>query len=190
MLTRELEDLRAYGDKLRSYSIEELEDIYFHIHILRQPLRYRMLMWELEARRLQPGGAPSPPRAVNLRDWLEAHPFMARHPVVKAFMLALALFLLTASVTLALLAPIWLFAMPLRFIGLQTALVYFACAPVPPIIGAAVGGRLGGRGLYGVPVILGVVAALLLFNKTGAPSLILQSILQPQGTGGPIFSGF
>lgn len=190
MLARELEDLRAYRERLRAYSTEELEDIYFQIHILQQPLRYKMLLRELEARHLRPGMAPPPPRSVDLRDWLEAHPFLARHALLRAVILSFLLFSLTTAVTCALLAPIWLFVMPLRFIGLQTALVYFACAPIAPLLGAAAGGKMGGRGLYSLWVLLGVVAALWLFNATGAPAVILRSIVQPQGTGGFNFGGF
>jgi len=190
MQTRDLEDLRAYSERLRTYSAEELEDIYFHIHILRQPLRYRLLLRELEARHLHPGPPLPPPGVVNIRERLEANPFLARHAFLRAWIVSFLLFLLTTAVTFALFLPIWLLAMPLRFIGLQTALVYFACAPIPPILGAAVGGKMGGRGLYGVWVLLGVAAGLWLFNATGAPAAILRAIVQPQGTGGLHFSGF
>lgn len=190
MPIRELDELRAYREKLRSYSTEELEDIYFNIHILRQPLRYKLLMMELEVRRLHPSDAPLPPRLADLRTWLETRPLLARYPLLRAALLSLLLFLLTASVTFAMLLPIWFFAMPLHFIGLQTALVYFACAPVPPMMGAAIGGRMGGRGPYGLWVLLGVAAGMLLFNATGTPSVILRSIIQQQGGGGFSFGGF
>jgi hypothetical protein len=190
MLTRELEEMSAYREKLRSYSTEELEDIYFHIHILHHPLRYKLLQMEMEARHLHPPGESPPPRIFNLRAWLEAQPFFNRHPMLRVVLLSLLLFLLTTLVTLAMLAPIWLFAMPLRFIGLQTAIVYFACAPVPPILGAAIGGKMGGRGVYGIWVLLGVVMALLLFNATGAPSTIIRTVIQPQGVGGLSLGGW
>src|SRR5579872_4734333 len=191
LLMRDLEDLRDYRDRLRAYSTEELEDIYFHIHILRQPLRYNMVMRELEARRLRPRSEPPPlPRVWDLRGWLQAQPYFAHHPVERSAVLAGLLFTLTTAATFGMLLPIWLFAMPLHFIGVQTAIVYFACAPVPPIMGAAVGGKLGGRGIYGVWVLLGVAAGMLLFNATGAPSAIIRSLIQPQGTGGFSFGGF
>jgi hypothetical protein len=195
MLTRELEELKAYREKLRNYSTEELEDIYFHIHILRQPLRYRVLMMELEQRRLQPPTAP--PSALemtgrlNLRAWAETHPRLREYPALRSVLLAILFCILTAGVTLLLLLPIWLFAIPLHFIGIQTALVYFACAPVPPILAAGFGGRIGGRGWYGIWVLLGVVIGLWLFNATGAPAAILQSVVKPQPAGGGFgFGGF
>jgi hypothetical protein len=190
MATTEIKDLRAYQEKLAAYSTEDLEDIYFHIHILRQPLRYKLLVRELESRRVCPN-EPSPPRLriLDLRGWLEARPLFARHPWIKAATLSLLLLVLTAAATFAMLVPIWLFAMPLHFIGLQTAIVYFACAPLPPIIGAAIGGRLGGRGLYGVWVLIGVVAGMALFNATGAPTAIIRSLIESRG-GGFSFGGF
>src|SRR5579871_3383013 len=191
LLTHDLAELREYQEKLRTYSTEELEDIYFHIHILRQPLRYNLVVRELEARRLRPRSeAPAPPQIGNLRIWLEARPFMVRHPALKAPALASLLFVLTMAATFLMLLPIWLFAIPLHFIGFETAIVYFACAPVPPIMGAVLGGKLGGRGVYGVWVFLGVAAGMLLFNATGAPSAIIRSLVEPQGTGGFSFGGF
>lgn len=195
MLTRELEELKAYREKLRTYSTEELEDIYFHIHILRQPLRYRVLMMELEQRRLQPPTAlPSALEMtgrLNFRSWAETHPRLRKHPVLRSVLLAFLFCILTAGVTLLLLLPIWLFAIPLHFIGIQTALVYFACAPVPPILAVGFGGRIGGRGWYGIWVLLGVVIGLWLFNVTGAPAAILQSVVKPQPAGGGFgFGGF
>jgi hypothetical protein len=56
-------------------------------------------------------------------------------------------------------------------------------------MGAGIGGKLGGRGLYGFWVLLGVVAAMLLFNKTGAPTAIIEAIVKPTGTGGFSFGG-
>lgn len=191
MQSCDLGEMRAYRERLRRYTAEDLEDIYFHIHILDYPVRYRLLMMEMEARHLRPpGDLAAPARAVDLSAWLGSFPLLARHRLLKAVLLSIALTGATAAVTLAMLAPIWLFAMPLRFLGLQTAIVYFACAPVPPILGAALGGRMGGRGVYGVWVVLGVALALVLFSATGAPAAIVRPILQPQGAGGYAFGGF
>jgi hypothetical protein len=44
------EELSGYAEKLRTYSLEDLEDIYFNIHILRHPLKYRLVRMELEKR--------------------------------------------------------------------------------------------------------------------------------------------
>src|SRR5437879_3958555 len=51
--TTEIGELREYSDRLARYSSEELEDIYYNIHILRHPLRYRLLMREMERRRMR-----------------------------------------------------------------------------------------------------------------------------------------
>jgi hypothetical protein len=189
MITQEIEDIRAYSRKLQAYSTEELEDIYFHINVLKQPLEYRLLIHEMESRSVVFGEEPSPRRVGDLRGWLESRSFFVSHPVLRALTLSVLLFALTTLVTFSLLLPIWFFAMPLRFIGIQTAIVYFAVAPVAPIMGAGIGGKMGGRGLYGFWVLLGVVAAMLLFNKTGAPHAIIEAIVKPTGTGGFSFGG-
>ncbi len=191
MANQDISELRVYRDKLRGYTTGELEDIYFNINILRHPVKYRLVMMELEARNIRPSEeSPGAARSTNLKSWLEDRPFFAKHRPIKAATLSLLLFCITAGATLAMLAPIWVCAMPLHFIGLQTAMVYFACAPIPLILGAGVGGRLGGRGIYGIWVLLGVLAAAILFDLTGAPSAILRSVIQPQGGGGFQFGGF
>jgi hypothetical protein len=182
---QEIEELRDYGRKLQSYSVEELEDIYFHIHVLRQPLRYNMVRREMEARRLQ----ASKPHGITLRqgclrDWVFSRPLLANHGIAASVDFALMLFTLTTCATLALLLPIWLFAIPFKFLGLQTAIVYMSCAPIPPILAAGFGGKLGGRGLYGAWVLAGVVAGLLLFNLTGAPAVIVESAVSHTSAGG------
>lgn len=190
MAEQTLEDLRWYREKLRSYSTQELEDIYFNIHILQHPLRYRMLKRELKARGLRPSPPPPLPRSIDLSRWLETRSFLCRHPCIRAVILSVLVFALTTAVTFSLFVPIWLFSIPLHFIGLQAALVYFACVPIPPILGAGIGGKLGGRGLYGIWVVLGVITAMALFNATGAPAAIVRAVLEPQGSSWPHFTGF
>ena len=191
MRGHEIDDLRAYGEKLQSYSTEELEDIYYHIHVLRQPLRYNMIRRELEARRLRPAS----PHGLNvrqgcLRDWVFTRPRLGHHPFLAATLFSALLFLATAGATFLLTLPIWLFAIPLNFLGLETAIVYMSCAPIPPILAAGFGGKLGGRGVYGVWVLAGVIAGLALFNATGAPSAIVRSVVSHTSGGGFSFGGF
>jgi hypothetical protein len=186
----EYEDLRAYRARLRAYSTEELEDIYFHINILRHPLRYRLIKMELEDRGLRLYQPPPKPPAFNLRTWMESYPFFARHRLLKALLLSLALMLLTCGITFALLLPIWVFAVPLKFLGAETALVYFACAPVPPMMAASIGFQMGGRGVYTLWVLAGAAAGIWLFYLTGTPDLLLTALTQPRGSGGFSFGGF
>ncbi len=190
MQTVDLKELQEYSERLRGYSQDELEDIYYNIHILKHPLKYRLLMREMERRNLQPGRTSPVPQPPNLRRWLERRPFLARHPRLIAPVLSLLLFLLACGLTFGLLSPIWLFAVPLKFLGIQTAIVYFACAPVPPILAAGIARRVGGRGVYGIWVLLGVAAGMLAFNATGAPSVILRCLAEPQGAGGGGLMGF
>ena len=55
---------------------------------------------------------------------------------------------------------------------------------------AGIGGRLGGRGLYGIWVLLGVAAGMFAFNATGAPAAIIRCLIEPQGAGAGGLLGF
>lgn len=143
------EDLLDYSHRLERYTLEELEDIYFNIHVLQNPVRYQMVMRELERRRLHPPGESGTPAGPgDVRYWLERWPLFARHRRLAGAVTAVFLSGFTTVVTFALLLPIWLFAVPLRFRGIETAIVYLAFAPVPPILAAGMASRLGGRGIY------------------------------------------
>ena len=180
-----LMEMADYRDRLRRYTRDELEDIYFNIHILKHPVRYRLLVLEMERRGIIPAaGALAQGRPIDLPTWLESRPFLARRRWLLALTRAVAAFLASACATAALLLPIWMFAIPLGFRGIQASLVYFACLPVALIMGAGVGGRLGGRGPYAVFTLLGVAAALAAFNATGAASAIIRSIMESSGGGG------
>jgi hypothetical protein len=125
-----------------------------------------------------------------LRDWLAAIPLIGRHRWLFALVFAALLFLISTGTTFLLLLPIWLFAIPFNFLGLQTAIVYMSCAPIPPILAAGFGGKLGGRGFYSVWVLFGVILGMILFNATGAPSTIVRSAVSHTGGGGFSFGGF
>jgi hypothetical protein len=180
-------ELRGYADRLRSYSTDELEDIYFNIHILRHPLRYRLLMMEMERRKLNPSSAAPRSRVQSIPALLLKNSYLSHHPALLAAILAPTFVIIAAIVTFALYSPVWLFAVPLGFRGIQTAIAYVGWAAVPPILGAGVAGRLGGRGIYGICTLTGVVLGILLFNATGAPSAIFESIKLPTGGAGGIF---
>jgi hypothetical protein len=191
MRAQELDDLRAYGEKLRSYSTEELEDIYFRINVLRQPLRYNLVRRELDSRRLQAHAATRLTlRQGVLRDWVFSTRLLSGTQWLAPTVFSLLVAVLTAAATFLLLLPIWVFAIPLNFLGLETAIVYMACAPVPPILAAGFGGKLGGRGWYGVWVLAGVIVGMFLFNLTGAPSTIIRSAVAHTSGGGFSIGGF
>jgi hypothetical protein len=187
----DLDEMRAYSDKLRAYSLEELEDVYFNIDILRHPSLYKLVVMEMERRNLHSIEHIPVRRSFDLRNMLERKPFFAHHKQFGALLIFSILFVVTSGITLVLLSPIWVFAVPLKFMGIQAAIVYFACAPVPPILAAGVGARIGGRGWYAISVLGGVVVGMLLFNMTGTPSAIIRTIIEPSGPGGGGFmSGF
>jgi hypothetical protein len=190
METRRPAELTSYPERLAAYTDDELEDIYFNIDILKHSRRYRVLINEMERRGIRPQSAPLPEHRSNLRDWLDSRPILAGRRTLRAVLFSVILFLATASATFAMLSPIWLFAIPLKFLNLQTAFVYFACAPVPPILAAGLGGRLGGRGVYAIWVLLGVVAGMAAFNLTGAPTAIIESIMKHEAGGGFSMGGF
>jgi hypothetical protein len=189
-MRRTSDELKDYAGKLKQYSTEELRDIYGHIHILRHPIRYKLLLRELEARGLSRASLAPPSAQSELLLWLEAIPFFGRHGVLKALVAASALLLVSAAVTFSLLLPIWLFEQPLSFRGIQTAIVYVAYAPFAPIAAASVGVRMGGRGVYFLCVVAGIAAGLWGFTLTGVPADIWQSVTEPQGPGGFSFGGF
>ncbi len=180
-------ELRGYADRLRSYSTDELEDIYFNIHILRHPLRYRLLMMEMERRKLNPTSSTPRSRVPSIPAVLQQSRYLSRRPALMAAILAPSFVIVAALVTFALYSPIWLLAVPLGFRGIQTAIAYIGWAAVPPILGAGVAGRLGGRGAYTVCTLAGVILGIYFFNATGAPSVILESIKLPTGGAGGIF---
>jgi hypothetical protein len=188
----DLEEMKAYSKKLRSYSMDELEDVYFNIDILRHPSLYKLVVIEMERRNLHSIEHIPVTRNLDLRNWLARRKFFVNHRQIGALLIFLTLFIITTCVTLVFLSPIWVFAVPLKFTGLQAAIVYFACAPVPPILAAGVGAKLGGRGWYSISVLAGVAVGMALFNMTGTPSAIIRTIIQPAGPGGSggFMSGF
>src|SRR2546421_5235100 len=115
MIARDIDDIHAYAARLRGYSAEELEEVYFGIHILRHPLRYKLLRMEMERRHLAPPIEDGPPARVDLARWLDSKPLFKRFRLLRAIALSMLVFAATTAVTFAMLLPIWFFAMPLRF---------------------------------------------------------------------------
>jgi hypothetical protein len=183
MTLREGDDLQGYAAKLRHYSTEELRDIYRHIHILRHPVRYKLLLRELEARGVtREHLVPVAPRS-EILERLNTIPLFARYGGLRALAAGVSLLFVAAAVTFAMLLPIWLFEQPLDFRGIEPAIVYVVYAPAAPFMGVSLGVKIGGRGSYFLWVLAGVVLALWLFSLTGVPADIWKSVTEPHGSG-------
>ena len=187
---REWEDPKIYSKKLTGYTVEELEDVYNHIHILKQPLYYNLLVREMEARGIIFGRKVPPRSFLDIRRWLGSLPILKDFPLLRGAVLACILLAATTLLTFAMFMPIWLFAVPLKFLGIQTALVYLAISPISPVLGLSIGAKLGGKGWYSIFVVVGVVLGMWMFNATGTPSLIIDSVMKPDKGGQSMFGGF
>jgi len=185
-----IDELRDYARRLHGYTAEEIEDIYFHINIVEHPLRYRLVRMEMERRGLHLAAPDATLRDLDLAAWLASRRCLRRRPWLREPIIALSVTLATSLVTSAMLAPIWACAMPLGFLGIQPAIVYLACTPVPLVVGVGIGARLGGRGWRRVWALWGVLAAAWGFYLTGAPETIVRSALLDGGAGGGGFGAF
>ncbi|HSV74554.1 MAG TPA: hypothetical protein VLH79_12415 [Chthonomonadales bacterium] len=188
--TETLEDLRAYARRLHSYTSDEIEDIYFRIHILEQPLRYRLVQMEMERRGLRVADPDAVRLDLDLAAWLCSRRQLRDRAWLREPLIALGVTLATAVATAGMLLPIWACAMPIGFLGLQPAMVYLACTPVPLIVGAGIGARLGGRRWRSAWTFSGVAAAAWAFYLTGAPEQIVLSALTDRPSGGAGFGAF
>jgi len=73
----DLGEMRAYSEKLRAYSMDELEDVYFNIDILKHPVQYKLVVMEMERRSLHSIEHIPVRRNLDLRNWLIKRPFFA-----------------------------------------------------------------------------------------------------------------
>ena len=183
-----LENVSVYTQTLRDYSDDELEDIYYHIDVLREPLRYRLVQTEMERRSLRPqedeARAPAP------REWIERAPGFGGRPVVRSVYLAFLLFVLTAFVMVAMLLPLWLFAVPFHFTGVQASLVYLIVLPVTAPVGLAFGLKAGGWRVRSLVAPAAVALSFWCFYLSGGVDAILKPLFQAGGGTGGLFSGF
>jgi len=187
MTERQQNDKRSYSERLRGYTTEELEDIYYRMDILEQPWHHGELTAELSRRKLAPTEPHAAPTPQDFGPWLQRLPIIRRHTVLYVVVMVTAVLLASVLMTLICLSPIWAFAVPGGFLGIQTAIVYLSIAPLGPVFGFLYGYKVGGRRFSAV-ALLGVMGALLLFNATGAPSLIIHSVLTERSNGGVSFS--
>ncbi len=182
--------VEEYRTRLRGYSNEDLEGILFSIHSLQEGERYRLLLDEIDRRGLALSRRDQPSSPFDLSEIAYEQPFFRRHPVLRGLVLSAAALLVSMLTTLLLLLPVWAFAVPWGFVGSQAALVYLGYLPVPIVCGVDYGRRAGGRGRFGAFAIAGVIAGLLLFNLTGAPAVVVRSLLlEGRGGGSPVFGG-
>lgn len=183
-----LESVRLYRETLRAYTSDELEDIYFHIDVLREPLRYRLVQMEMDRRGLCP--EQDDPGARSPREWIERTPGFGRWPVVRSVYLCSLLFMMTVAIMAAMLVPIWLFAVPLKFTGVQASLVYLILLPVTAPVGLVFGIKAGGWKMRSVVVPAAVLLSLWAFYAVGGVDAILKPLFQAGGVAGNLFGGF
>lgn len=184
-----LADAQSYRERLRRYSADDLEDIYFNIHILRSPLHYKMLLMEMERRGLRaPGDAPREP-AASIAERLGCAPWFRHHPALGSAFLALLVFACSAAMTLGLLLPIWLCQTVFHIRGMQASLVYLAWAPMALATAASGGLRLSGRTPVALAVVAGIFAGFWLFGQSGAPMEVLRVFFESRRSGGPSLMG-
>jgi hypothetical protein len=179
----EIEDLAEYRDRLRSYTNDELEDIYFRIHVLRHPAHYQLLKLEMERRRLFILAAPAPLSVPNLEVFALRYELLSRLPMLRLLLLWQAVAVSVCAVTFAMLLPLWLIAVPLHVVGIQSAPIYFTCAPIALVLGYGIGRKMASAPVFAPAAVIGAAAASWLFWKTGAVAVIIDGFRQ-SGTGG------
>lgn len=175
-----IEELREYSEQLKSYTTADLEDIYFHIHLLRHPLRYRLVRMELERR----GLAPVSTESASLPDMDSAlckYKLFSRATWLRRSILLFVTLISSTLATFGLLLPIYIFAIPLHFQGIQTAIAYSLIAPISLVSGGAAGMRVGGNRAPVLAAVGGVVIGAWLFWQTGTPHVILESLEKSGG---------
>ena len=96
----DLDEMRAYGEKLKAYSLEELEDVYFNIDILRHPSLYKLVVMEMERRNLHSIEHIPVRRSFDIGVWLEGRPFFAHHNQIRALLTFILLLAITIVVVL------------------------------------------------------------------------------------------
>ncbi len=177
-------DMSAYARLIRSYSAEDLEDIYQNINVLQYPARYRLLLDEMAMRGLEINQQPASSVPTNLVEWIAGRPLLRNHPFINQAIIALFLLAISSVATFGLLAPIWVFAMKWHFLNLPIAMIFLAFLPTAPVVSAGFARRLGARGWHILPVLMGILLGLWLFDTTGTLSALTDALAQPVCTSG------
>lgn len=177
--------LWEYRQMLATCTDEELQDVYFHIDVLRYPERYRAVLDELARRGLRPVSGIEPQIApINVPEQVRAVPALRGHPVLSAVVASLLLAGYTAAVAFLFCLPIYLLALPLKILNQQSALFYLLFFPFAPLSAAGFGRRAGGTGWYLLSVLAGVVLGILLFVGTGTLHAVVGALFHSGGSGG------
>lgn len=164
---------------------EELQDVYFHIDVLRYPERYRAVLDELARRGLYPvSGIELQIAPINVPEQVRAMPALRGHPVLSAVVASLLLAGYTVAVAFLFCLPIYLLALPLKVLNQQSAFLYLLFFPFAPLSAAGFGRRAGGTGWYLLSVLAGVVLGILLFVGTGTLHAVVGALFHSGGSGG------
>lgn len=177
--------LAEYRRMLAQCSNEELQDIYFHIDVLRYPERYRAVLDELRWRRLQPVSGTEPgivPQ--DIPQWVFGLPALRHRRSLAAIVAFLILTGYTALVTFLFCLPLYVMAVPFGALNQQGALFYLIYFPFAPLNAAGFGRRAGGKKGYSFAVALGVAVGIAAFVGTGTLQLIVQALFRSEGSGG------
>ncbi|MGQ9488383.1 MAG: hypothetical protein ACUVR7_12195 [Armatimonadota bacterium] len=177
--------LWEYRQMLAKCTDEELQDVYFHIDVLRYPERYRAVLDELARRGLHPVSGIEPQMVpLNVPEQVRAMPTLKGHPVLSAVVTSLLLAGYSAAVTFLFCLPIYLLALPLKILNQQSAFFYLLFFPFAPLSAAGFGRRAGGTGWYLLSVLAGVVLGVLLFVGTGTLHAVVEALFRSGGSGG------
>lgn len=170
---------------LASCTDEELQDVYFHIDVLQYPERYRAILDELSRRGLQPVSGIEPQMSVtDIPERVRTLSPFRYHPMIAAGVSSALLVGYTALVTFLFCLPIYLLAVPFKVLNQMSAFFYLFCFPFAPLAAAGFGRRAGGKGWYGVAVVLGVALGVWMFSGTGALHTVVQALFRSDGAGG------
>lgn len=177
-IVRWLDDLTEYRLRLQQFSDEELEDVYFHMDLLRYPEHYHSVLMEFRRRQLEPTIAdrPFPETQWTLPHLLAYCPFLTRSKVLFQGGLAFSFVALSFLLTSASLFPFWLLMGPLGVLNAASALINLILMPIALMFAGAAMIRAGARGVYLTFALAGVALGIILFLNTGLLETMIQEM--------------
>ena len=181
-----------YHDEYSRYSEKELEDIYYHIDVLKNPDQYRALLAELEARRLKPQIAdrPLPDLCWDLKAWLIAIRLLNTHPKMLFAVASTLAVTISLSLTYLYLLPFWILVVMCRVNNNASALIYMLCLPLPAFAAWRMTPPFGTHGKMRIAILLGIGLAIVLFAHTGTFQAIIAPLIESEKSGGSSPMGF